>query len=499
MNKLIAKNTLYLYFRMLISMGVGLYTSRVVLATLGVEDYGVYNVVGGMVFMLSFLNVSMSGATSRFLTFALGKNDKAEFQKMFSAALTIHILIAFIILVLAETAGLWFFENKIVIAPDRMNAARIVYQLSIISTMATIIQAPYNAAIIAYEQMNVYAYIEILSVCLKLSIVFLLIVAHWDKLILYAFLMLLVSFLIAITYGIFCVKRFKNCRYQYEWNKNVIYPMLTFTGWSAFGCVAHMGTTQGINILLNLFFGTVINAAYGIAAQVNGAITSFVSNFQTAVNPQIVKLYAAGKMNDLYNLMFENAKFSFSLMWLLLLPLSLRLETVLHVWLVEVPEHAVLFCRLALVQSLIVCVQRPFVMAILATGKIRLFQMSVGTVLLSVLPISYFFLKAGMTPHTVFLICIGASVVELLLELYLLKKWINLSLVALSKTILIPIFLIITCTLPTAIWVNHYCSFILTTLISGLSICIAAYFIVFTTETRTKAIHYIKYKVAQRF
>ena len=470
---------------MLFSMGVSLYTSRVVLATLGVEDYGIYSVVGGVVLILSVLNISMSGAASRFLTFALGKNDMEAFQQTFSAALTIHILIAIFIFVLAETAGLWFLENKLVIAPERMNAARFVYHLSILTAIATILQAPYNATIIAYERMNIYAFIEILNTCLKLGIVFLLINSNFDKLIFYAALMFVVSCLIAGTYRLYCIKKFKECRYQFEWNKKVIYPMLTFSGWDLLGNGAVIGATQGINIILNLFFGTFINAAYGISTQVNTAVVSFVRNFQMAVNPQIVKLYAAGNITELNSLIFQNAKFSFSLMWLLFLPISLHLETILQIWLIDVPEYAALFCLLVLIQSLISCIQRPFVTTIHATGRMKVFQLSTGTVLLLVLPVSYFFLKAGGAPHIPFLVHIGASALQLFIKLHLLKRWINLSLIGLFKKVFIPIILVVACSLPASLFASYYLPFLLSAMFSGLSVCVSVYFITLTKENRT--------------
>jgi len=491
MNKRIAKNTLYLYLRMMFSMAVSFYTSRVVLATLGVEDYGIYNVVGGVIGMFSFLRASMGTAASRFLTFALGKEDREEFQKTFSAALTIHILIALFIFVLAETAGLWFLENKLVIASERMHAARIVYQLSILSTMASIIQVPYDAAIIAHERMHIFAYIEILNTCLKLGIVFLLFIGLWDKLILYAVLLFAVSCIIAGVYRLYCIKQFKECRYKYEWNQKVIYPMLNFSGWDLIGNGAYIGATQGVNVILNLFFGTLVNAAHGVASMVNTATISFVRNFQTAVNPQIVKLYAVGKIDELHGLLFQNAKFSFSLIWLLLLPVSLNLETLLQIWLVEVPEYAALFCRLVLLQSIISCVQRPFVMAIHATGKMKPFQLSAGTVLLSVLPISYFFLKAGGAPYIPFLVYIGASALELLVELYLLRRWINLSFRHLIKTVFIPVLFVIVCTLPISVLAGYYLHFLLAIAFSGILVCISIYFITFDKETRINIIRLV--------
>jgi O-antigen/teichoic acid export membrane protein len=477
---------------MLFSMGITFYTTRVVLATLGFDDFGIYNVVGSVLAMFAVLKASMSTSTSRFLTFALGREDKEEFRKTFSAALTIHVLIAFLFLVLAETAGLWYLENIMEIPPDRMNAARAVYQLSIVSAMVTIIQVPYNAAIISHERMNIYAYIEILNVCLKLGIVYLLSIGHWDQLIFYAVLMLLVSCLITGVYRLYCVKRFKECTYKFEWDRKVIYPMLTFSGWDTLGNGAVIGATQGVNLLLNSFFGILVNTAYGVCYQINNAAINFVRNFQMAVNPQIVKNYAAGKLDDLRSLILQNAKISFVLMWLLFLPISLNLELILQFWLGEVPEYAATFCRLVLIQSLISCVQRPFVMTIHATGRMKVFQLTTGTVLLSVLPASWFFLKAGGAPHIPFLVYIAASAIELCVELYLVGKWIKLSHISLFKKVFVPILLIIACTLPVSALAAYYLPFLLAVAVSGLSVCVSAFYIAFDKETRSKVLQYAK-------
>jgi len=492
MNKRIAKNTIYLYLRMMLSMGVTLYTSRIVLATLGVEDYGIYSGVSSVVLMFTFLNISISSATLRFLNYALGKGDKEELRKTFSAAITIHILIVLVIFICAESIGLWFLENKMVIAPERMNAARVVYQLSVFSLMATVMQVPYNSTIIAHERMHIFAFIEILNVCLKLGVVFLLVIANWDKLIMYAALWLIVACLITGVYMRYCIKQFKECKYKYEWNKTVIYPMLKFSGWDALGNGAVVGATKGVNILLNLFYGAFVNAAWGISDRVNEAIYAFVRSFQMAVNPQIVKLYASEKMTELYSLIFQNAKFSFSLMWLLLLPVSIHLETILNIWLVEVPEYTALFCRLVLIQSLISCVQRPFVMTIHATGKMKIFQLSAGTVLLSGLPVSYFLLRSGCAPHIPFVVYIGACTGELLVELILLKKWINLSFRALFKTVFIPVALIVAFTLPLSLLASLYLPFLLSLMFSGMAVCISVYFIALDKETKAKLVQYVK-------
>jgi len=491
-NKRIAKNTLFLYFRMLFTMAVSLYTSRIVLATLGIDDFGVYTVVGGVVAMLGFLNSSLSGGTQRFLTFELGKNDFVKLKNTFSAALNIHILLAIVIFILAETIGLWFLIHEINVPLGRENAAMWVYQFSILTMCISIIQVPFNASIIAHERMNVYAYVSILEVLLKLLVVYLLLISNYDKLALYAVLIFMIILITTCILWLYCKSQYLECRFGYVRDKSLYRSMLIFSGWDILGNGAVIGATQGANIILNIFFGTMVNAARGVAVQVSTAIAAFVNNFQTAVNPQIVKLYAVGKINELYNLLFQNAKFSFSLMWLLLLPVFLELETILKIWLVEVPEYTALFCRLILLQSLISCVQRPFVKAIHATGRMKVFNLTAGIVLLSVLPISYFFLKAGGLPYVPFIVHVSATLLEFICELYLLKRWINLPINALIKNVFIPQLLIIACTLPVSLLFSFYFPFLLTIIFSVLSVCISVYFIALNKETRIKVINKIK-------
>ena len=310
-NKRIAKNTLLLYVRMLFMMGISLYTSRVVLNTLGIEDYGIYNVVGGVVAMFGFINGSMSSATQRYITFALGKGDKQRLQTVFSTTLQIHTLIALIIILLGETIGLWFLYNKMQIPADRMDAAFWVLQCSIISTVVMIVSVPYNADIIAHEKMSAFAYISILEVVLKLMIVYMLVIFSFDKLILYSFLILSIQVLIRFCYSIYCNRHFEETKYKNVWDKSLFKEMTGFAGWSMFGNLAGVLFNQGLNMLLNVFFGPVVNAARGVAVQVQNAVQQFVGNFQMALNPQITKTYAQGDLESMHKLMYRSAKFSF--------------------------------------------------------------------------------------------------------------------------------------------------------------------------------------------
>ena len=360
-NKRIAKNTLLLYIRTLLIMLVTLYTSRVVLNTLGVTDYGVYNVVGGVVAMFGFINSSMASATQRFITFALGKGDKDNLQKVFSTALQIHVLIAALIVVLGETVGLWFMYTQMQIPADRMDAAFWVLQCSIVSAVVMIISVPYNADIIAHERMSAFAYISIIEAVLRLAIVYLLLAFSYDKLILYAFLTLAVQLLIRFCYSSYCNKHFPESKYRHVWDKFLFKEMTGFAGWGMFSSLSGILSGQGLNMLLNVFFGPVVNAARAVAVQVQNAILQFIGNFQMAINPQITKTYANGEMEDMHKLMFRSAKFTFYLLFVVSLPVLFETNFILTVWLKTVPENTVIFLRIMICVSLLYPLSTPLI------------------------------------------------------------------------------------------------------------------------------------------
>src|SRR5690606_27841001 len=339
-NKTIAKNTLFLYFRMLLVMGVSLFTSRIVLRELGVSDYGVYSLVGGIVAMFGFFNAAMSSATQRYLSFDIGKEDATQLKKTFSAVLTIHVGIAVLVLILAESIGLWYVNHKMVFPPERSFAVNIVYQFSVAASLLGIIQVPYNALIIARERMNVYAYVSILEVSLKLIIVFLLMYFGNDKLITYSILTFVVSLIIRIIYQVYCRKQFIESHYRFEYDKLYYKELIAYSGWNLFGNIAVVARSQGNNVVLNLSFGVVANAAYGITVVVQGAISSFITNFQVAVNPQITKGFAKGDLKSMQKLINQASKFSFLMALLLVSPILLNLDFILKTWLVAPPKFA---------------------------------------------------------------------------------------------------------------------------------------------------------------
>lgn len=426
-NKLIAKNTLLLYVRTLFIMLVSLYTSRVVLNTLGVSDYGVYNVVGGVVAMFGFINNSMSSATQRYITFALGKGDIKNLHKVFSTALQIHILISVLIVVLGETVGLWFMYEKMQIPADRMDAAFWVLQCSIVATVVMIISVPYNADIIAHEKMSAFAYISILEAVLKLAVVYILVVFSYDKLILYAILILAVQILIRFCYSHYCNKHFPESKYRHVWDKSLFKEMTGFAGWSMFGNLSAVLFGQGLNMLLNVFFGPVVNAARAVAVQVQNAIQQFVGNFQMALNPQITKTYAKGEKDDMHRLMFRSARFSFYLLFLLSLPVLFETDFILTVWLKTVPDNTVVFLRIMICTSLIYTLANPLIVANQATGKVKKYQAVCGTILLMILPVSYVCLRLGCPAYSVFIVHFIMESLTQLARMFMLRPLIGIS------------------------------------------------------------------------
>lgn len=344
-NKRIAKNTFLLYIRMFFTMAVTLYTSRIILNVLGIEDFGIYNVVGGIITMFSFLNGAMSSSTQRYLTFELGKGEILQLRKVFQTSVNIHWLIALFILVLGETIGLWFLQEKMVIPSERLDAAFWVYQFSIITMMIMIISVPYNAAIIAHEKMSAFAYISVMEVLLKLGIVYLLYFTQLDKLKFYAALLCGMQLMVRIIYGLYCGRHFEETHYKWGWDGKLFREMLGFAGWNLWGGIAYVFFTQGLNIMLNVFFGPAVNAARGLAVQVQGAVAQFSLNFQMAINPQITKSYAKKDFTYMHSLIFRSSKFTFLLLTTLSLPLFIKADLILNIWLAVVPDYTVTIVR----------------------------------------------------------------------------------------------------------------------------------------------------------
>lgn len=402
--KRIIKNTAMLYLRMILLVLIGLYTSRIILKGLGFTNYGIYNVIGGFVSMIGFLNGSLTNASARFITFDLGKNDPNELKRTFRCAVSIHYLLAILLLLLAESAGLWFFYNKLVIPIDRLNEAFWVYQCSVLTIIISIISAPYNSLIVAHEKMSAFAYISIFEASAKLAIAFIIQYISNYKLSIYALLILLVQVCIRFLYSCYCSKNFPETSWKWLWDKKKSTKIFSYASWTLNGNIAVIGYTQGINVLLNMFFGPIVNAARGISVQIQNMVNQFCMSFLMATQPQITKSYATQDYDYMHKLIIYSTKIAFFLMLIIIMPLLVNMETVLNIWLNQVPEHTISFSRIILITSLNYALKYPTTTAIHATGNIKKFQLIEGTLLLSVVPIAYILLKFyNITPEQVFL------------------------------------------------------------------------------------------------
>lgn len=427
-NRRIAKNTLLLYVRMLFTMVISLYTSRVVLNTLGVTDYGIYNVVGGVVLLFSFINMSLSTASSRFINYELGRNDEcgAQLNVVFSTCIYVHFIVALLILVLSETVGLYIICTQIQIPSLRFDSAIWVYHLSVFSICLGVIFTPFNASIIAHEKMSAFAYISILEVIGKLLIVYLLPVVACDRLMLYSFLLFGMTLIVQSVYLIYCYRNFNECRRLYYPDKKLMKRMSTFTGWNLLGDTAYALFSQGLNLLLNMFFGTVVNAARAIAVQVNGVVLRFVQSFQTAVNPQIIQSCSNCDMRKMHDLVIMSSRYTFLLISILAVPIMFNTDFLLSIWLVEVPQFTLTFIKIMIMITCFDSLGYSMTVAINATGKNKYYQLWVSGTMLLICPISYLCLKVGAPPYSVFLCHFIIGVVAHVFRVYWVHKVIKL-------------------------------------------------------------------------
>ncbi|MCD7720762.1 MAG: oligosaccharide flippase family protein [Prevotellaceae bacterium] len=399
-SKRIAKNTLMLYVRMLFIMAVNLYASRVVLASLGVEDYGIYSVVGGIVIILSFLNGAMAGATQRFLNVEMGRGTEETITRVFNTARVIHLLISLGVLLLAETVGLWYINKCMNISPERMTAANWVFQFSTLTFIVNVISVPYNATIVAHERMSAFAYISIYETVAKLAVAFSLAFIHSDRLIAYGALLMLMQVSVRLVYGAYCNRHFGECRrLTLRVDKALLREMFSFASWTVVGSLGFIFHTQGIALLINYFFGAVVNAAQGIANQVNNTVNQFVSNFLMAMNPQVVKSYAVGELEQMHQLVFRGCRFAFFLISFFVIPLTLEAPAILGLWLKTVPGYTVIFVRLVLLISLVNCYSSILAASQGATGRVKAYQLTLTVTGFLHLPLTALFYWLGFEPY----------------------------------------------------------------------------------------------------
>jgi hypothetical protein len=499
----IAKNTIILYIRMIVMIFIGLFTSRVILNTLGVEDYGIYNVVGGIVAMFGIITSSLSSSISRFITIELGTNNIERLKKIFSTSVTVQLIISIIIVVLIEIVGLWFLYNKINIPVGRLNEAAFVMHCSIITFAISLNTMPYNASIIAHEKMGIFSYITLLDAILKLSVVYLLYISPFDKLETYALLLLIVSVIIQLLQFIYCRRQFQECRFSWLLDKQLLKEMSSFSGWSFAGNASYIINTQGINLLINIFFGVTINAARGIATQVDTMIQGFVNNFTTAMNPQIMKSYAAKDLQYMHQLVMSGSKFAYFLMLFFAIPICLETDIILTLWLKQVPEYSVPFVRLSLLTSMMTALGSTLTTSQSATGHIKYSSMVTSFLTFLDFPLSYFVFKIGYSPTSCYIIHFILYSLLQLLKIFLVKNYIKLSVKLYLKEVFLKVFLvsIVAFILPYLIYIildSSFLRFLFVITMSAISTLVSIYLLGLTSVEKQLIINIIKKRFTQK-
>lgn len=500
-NKRLIKNTLLLYIRMFFIMGIGLFTSRVILNSLGVEDFGIYNIVGGTVALFSFLNVTLSGAASRFLSFDIGRNNQESLTQTFRTTIAVHIIIALAIVLLAETLGLWFLYNQINIPDGKFSAALFVYHISILTSIISILQVPFTASIISHEDMGVYSYVSILEAVSKLATAYIILTIGSHKLEIYASLIAAVALLLFIIYVCICVRKYPECILKPKFNLQILKPIIKYSCWDLYGNLSAMARTYGIAVVLNMFFGAVINAATGIATQVQNAVMGFVENFMTAARPQIVKYYAAQRFQDMTTLIYNASKYSFILIFLVSFPIIVECSYILRLWLGVVPDYAVPFTQFCLIMGWNSALFRPIGFGIHSTGKIKSMSFVNGTIILCIIPLSYIAFKNGCSPTTAYAFNITLLLLSSTFNTFLLQRLVpEFSSRMFLKHVLVEILKIV---LPTSIMIFFLVSkieqgpirLILTLLCSTILVLTTAWVWVTDKNTKEKIVLTIKSKL----
>lgn len=499
-NKRIAKNTAFLYIRMLIVLALSLYTTRVVLATLGIIDYGIYNVVCGFVSMFAFLNNSLANGTQRFYNYKIGEGKRHEIPSVFSSSLFIQIVLAIIILVFLETVGLWYIKNEMIIPAERLTASLWVFHCSVASLIFVILQVPYSAAILAFEKMDYYAIVSIIDALLKLGIVLIMPYINTDYLVLYGILMLIISIIDFLLYSLYCKKRFGTdiTFVSITKEKPLLKDMTSFSGWNIFGTFAYMIKDQGLNVLLNGFFGPVINAARGVAMQINSALQGFSTNIVAAIRPQLVQSFSAGNVKRVENMMFSMSRLIFLMLFILSLPIMIELPYILRLWLSDnIPEYTVIFSDLIIVNMIISSMNTPLSQVVHATGKMKRYQVGTSLIICSILPVSYFFLKIGYSPVSTFIVSIVISIINQFVCLFLLRSIFPYSIRLYCRNVIVPCLLLIIIT-PILPYLIHcflpegLLRLLCVIFISVVLTSILAYFVVLNQDEKMILMDYIR-------
>lgn len=493
----IAKNTAILYIRLIFIMALNLYTSRVVLSVLGVDDFGIYNVVGGLVMMFSLLSGSIQAAITRFITYELGQHDEERLRRVFSTSIIILLCLGGIIVLLGETAGVWLLNTQLTIPVERMSAANWVLQFSLLTFIANLISLPYNAAIIAHEKASAFAAITVIDAVGKLLVIYLVMDAPFDSLIAYGLLMLLLAVSLQLIYIVYCRKNFIECKYKFVYDKSLVKQMNSFAGWNFIGASSSLLANQGVNLLINVFFGVSVNAARGIVNQVDGAVRNLVNNISLATDPQIIKSYSENDMGYMMKLTFMASKYSYFLAMTLFIPILLEAHTILTLWLVSFPDECILFLRLTIVNSLLFVISNPLITVMLATGNIKKYQIIVGGIGLGVFLLTYIAYLVGVPVESTYYILIFCTILQLIARLYLLRGMVNLnSIEFIAKVLIVSAKVTLIAFILPAILYNlmdaTIVRFLLVTMISVISSLLAIYYLGMDPGERYMVLEYIK-------
>ena len=499
-NKTIAKNTFYMYIRMAVAMVVGLYTSRVVLRVLGVEDYGLYNVIGGIIAMFTIFNSALINTTSRFITVSLAKGDLQKTRQMFNMSFLIHIIVGILIVILGETAGLWYLHNKLVIPAGSEIAAEWLYQFTIIAAFLQTMVVPYNAAIVAHEHINVYAIIQIINVFMNLGIVLLLSYSPINTLIFYGALILLITVFNVCVNILYCRIKFSETKYMFYWSRDIFKEILRFIGWAVVGNFSSMFYTQGVNLMLNAFCGPAVNAARGISVKVEDIVRTFAFNVQTAINPQIMKSYAVKEMDRMYYLIMASSRICFFLLFLISLPIILETDFLLTLWLGSYPAHTVNFIRILLASALLDAFVNPMFTANLASGKLAIYHGTLAILMYAFMFITYFTIKSTRIPETVFLCYLIASIIGYVMKIYILNYQVGLKPAIYVRGALLPVIEVVIVSIIAPLIVHYlleegWIDFFVTSIVAVFSVAAAVYSIGVTKGERDFAMGFVKSKI----
>ena len=503
-SKRIAKNTIFLYIRMILVMVVSLYTSRVILNTLGASDYGVYDVVGGVVTIMTFLSGALGASTSRFLTYDLGLGDQNKLNNTFSAALLLHIGVAALVVIFGETIGLWLLNNKLVIPYGRMTAAFWVLQASILTTAINFTQVPFSASIISHERMSIYAYVGLYDAAAKLAIAYLITVAPYDKLIVYAFLLTANSLIVTTFYMLYTRSQYVECRLRKVRELDLFKRLLNYTGWELFGGVASVCQGQGISIVLNMFFGTIVNAARGVTQQISAAVTQFVTNFLLASRPQVIKYCAEGNYEEMYNLTFRTAKFSFLLMLAMVIPLCCEIDFILKIWLgATIPKYTNIFTILVLITGLVSSLHTASLMPYHAIGKLGLGNVIGGTLMVLALPISYILFKLGLPPYWAFITIFVTNTLQQITTWVIINSYVHYSYWDLLRKTYLPIAITTLLALPLPLFIRFtfdegWLRFFILLICTELVLVLLVLFVAMTKSEKIRVVSFAKNKMYER-